>query len=557
MSHNWFHIAKAEFYVTTASMRNHRKLATVTLYALGVIWALYVAPLLVTGVLTVLIPLLELRIITLAILPGLMRSMMMFVWLMLFLFPLARGLEEIKIGHWEIFLSRNVKTSDMLSGSFLGWLPLNGFVTLILAPIVISPFMMILEVSLLGQVLVYLVVTVTVIAVLWLSSFTTAALQSKLGNSSRGNDIAKALAMVMGLGAVLPMYLIMYAAPLASAVLGSDIFMLMPFTWTGDAVSWLVLTFNGVGLTSEQIAAFSGTMPLSLFATVALVAGFALLTVGGTLRAADRAFTISAGARSERTTTVGRDNLILRGIRRIAAGSFGALVVVNMKDYFRKAQNLSKMAYGVILAVVLPLMMSQFSDFGEVFSWERIIMMMSFVFVMIGAMPFTGVGFLESKSQLWIIQGAPKGPRRYVKARLLMAAITGMVLTTLPVIVIAMVTRLQGFDIVMLWGFGCIMTVGSSMVGIGATARNPDYEDTKSPAHQANVMMAVMIPVFTLIGSTILLLVMSSLGTFQVVVNLFGPGAVGVIAALTGPLAVLAIGSMFVVSGVRNLSSPD
>ena len=126
--------------------------------------------------------------------------------------------------------------------------------------------------------------------------------------------------------------------------------------------TWITVLFNGINLSASQIAGFGNILLFDLTFSVLLTLGFSILVFGGSVIASDRVFTINAGQRTEQVTTVGRDNIVLRGVRRLFSGSFGSLLIVNMKDYFRKAQNLSKMFYGVVLAVVLPVMMTAFAQ---------------------------------------------------------------------------------------------------------------------------------------------------------------------------------------------------
>ncbi|MGD2072157.1 MAG: hypothetical protein PVG65_01540, partial [Candidatus Thorarchaeota archaeon] len=190
MPRKWFHIAKAEFYVLTASVRKHRAVTTAILYILAFVWAVILAPMLIWGFITRLMPIGEIQLLLQIVFPGLMRTVVLFLWVMLLLFPLSYALQEIKIGQWEIFLSNDVSTRDILVGTFLGKIPLYGLVTMIFAPIVISPFMMAFEVSLIGQALVYTILAVMVLVTIWLSNFITGIIQSKLGDSPRGNDLA-------------------------------------------------------------------------------------------------------------------------------------------------------------------------------------------------------------------------------------------------------------------------------------------------------------------------------------------------------------------------------
>ena len=557
MVKKWFHIAKADFYVLTAGIRNHRRLYSGVFCTLGIVWAVYGAPFLIGGALNAIIPMSDIQALLMIMFPGLMRSAMMVLWIMLLLFPMTKALEEIKIGHWEIFLSNNVKTRDILTGSFLGGLPLYGLITLFLAPLIITPFILAFEVSLIGVALIYTVLILTVLTVLWISNFVTAAVKSKLGASSRGNDIAKALSFVIAFAGIMPMYGLIFAAPMMTEILGTDVFLLLPFTWSADVVSWIAITFNGIGLTESEVAFFGTILQFDLLVSILLACVFSVVLLGLTLGAADRVFTITAGARTERIITVGRENFILRGVRKLISDSFGVLLVVNMKDYFRKAQNLSKMFYGVILAIVLPLIMTLFTDYGGGKDLGDIITMFGMMFAMVGALPFVGTGFLESKDQLWILQSAPQGASRFVKSRLVMAAIADVFLTLIVAVTMAFVLGLSAVDSLLLLGFGFMVVIGSSMVAIGVTARNPNYEDTKSPAHQANMMTAIAIPMFAMMGSIFLFIFLAVMGLDVVLESMIGPFGLQVLSALIGPTLLLSVGSIFVISGIRSLSSPD
>jgi hypothetical protein len=557
VARNWLTIAKAEFLVLSAGMRPHRKLYTAILYALGLVWAVYGAPTMMVGLITAIIPLSEIQTMMMVIFPGLMRSVMMFLWLVLILFPMARALEEIKIGHWEIYLSNNVKTRDILVGGFLGLVPLYGLVTIFLAPLVLSPFMAVYEVSIIGQILVYGTLVLSAVVALWLSSFITSFIQSKLGDSSRGNDIAKALSIFVAVAAIVPMYAIMFAMETMSQILGMNAFLILPFTWSADLISWLTITFNGVGLTGSQILGFSATLSLDLLTSGVLVAGFALLAFGGSLLAADRIFTIHAGARTERVTTITKENIFVRNVRKIGGGPFGALMATNMKDYFRKAQNMSKLFYGLVLAIILPVMMNFATDLGEGMPMMELVGVFGMMFALVGGFPHAGIAFLESRDQLWILQGTPHGAAKFVKSRVAMAAITNVFVTMIPVAVMAVIFNLGIVDILTLYVFGLIVVIGSSMVAIGVTARNPDYEDTKSPAHQANVMMAMMIPMFAMMGSLFSLIFMAIFDLDVVFETILGVLGFEIFFTMIGPTILLTLGSIFLVSGIRSLSSPE
>lgn len=557
MVRRWFHIAKAEFYVLTAGLRKHRKAFTTLLYAIALFWAVYIAPIVIGGFIDLIMPMAELRILLIVIFPGLMRSIMLFLWAMLLLFPISYALQEIKIGQWEIFLSNDVKTRDMLVGTFLGKIPLYGLVVILLAPILISPFMIAFEVSLIGQGLIYLTLALMVLSTIWLSNWVTAIIQARLGDSPRGNDIAKALSMLVAVIVIVPMYGIMFMLPAVSDILGMNGFLVLPSTWTADLVSWLAITFNGIGLTGSQIVGFQSILQLDMLANALLMGAIGVFGLVAALTTADRIFTISAGVRTEIITTVGKENLFLRGLRRISPDSTGVLLVTNLKDYLRKAQNLSKLAYGVILAVMMPIIMSQFEYMQSV---TEMLLFLTIMMSIVGSLPFAGTGFLESKDQLWIIQSAPSGPSRFVRTRLVSSFLIVLPVSLIPVLVISFLIQASISEFLLIMTIGYLAICGGVLVSTGITARNPNYEDTKSPAHQANMVMSVMIPQFSMmiwLFVDIFVGLALGIGPFGLLETIFVGIHPMVILAFQGVLFLLFIGSVLVLSGIRSLSKPE
>ena len=548
LPHDWFHIAKVEFFVLTSGMRKRRKQYMGALFALAFAWAVLIAPVLIGSLMNVIFPLAHTRVLLMVIFPGLMRSIMMFLWMMLFLFPLSRALQEIRIGQWEIFMSNNVKTRDILIGTFVGKVPLYGLVVLMFAPILITPFVLAFEVSLVGQVLIYGSIVLMVLTTIWLSNFVTAVIQAKLGDSPRGNDLAKALSVALGLIVVLVMYgLIMYA-PQISEIMGVNVFLMLPFTWSADMVSWAAITFNGIGLSASQIAVFEVVLQLDLLTSGVLVGVFGLATLVIALISADRVFSISAGARTESVTTVGSESFILRAVRRISPGPFGVLIAVSMKDFFRKAQNLSKIALGIIAAVIMPFMLRQIWPEGS--SLFDILPMLGLMLGLIGVLPFAGTGFLESKDQLWMIQGVPSGARRFIGAKLASAFLIAIPLSAIPVFAIVFLFGMGLSDFLVFLAFAYSIIGGAAMVSIGITAQNPNYEDTKSSAHQVNLMSSIMVVLFSILGLYIV-------GT-EVLIG-FGMDVSSALngTPLMGPVVLCVIGAMMVARGTRSLGRPE
>lgn len=558
MTRQWLAIAKAEFLVLSAGMRPRRKAYVGFLTLLAFIWAAIGAPILIGSIINAIFPMAVLQPLLQVIFPGLMRTVALFLWILLLLFPLSYALQEIKIGQWEIFLSNNVRTRDIMAGTFLGKIPLFGLIVIFLAPLLVTPLVLAFEVNIIGQVLIYGVITLLSLGTIWLSNFITSMIQARLGDSSRGNDIAKALSMVVAIIVIIPMYGLMFFLPTMSEMMGMNAFLLLPSTWFADTMSWFAIAFNGVGLTGAQVIGFGSILQLDMLTTTALMGGFVLVTIGLALGMADRVFTIDAGARTEIVTTIGKENLFLRGVRKLSPGPFGSLMVTNFKDFTRKAQNLSKIFYGIVLATIMPvIMMSVDIDYVQI---SEMFILVVAMMALVGVMPFAGAGFLESKNQLWIIQGAPSGASKFVKSRLVTQAIIGIPLILIPSTVLLILIEMTFFELLMLLGLGYMAILGGMFIATGVTAGNPNYEDTKSPAHQANLMTSVLLAEFSIIGvmlSDIILSIVFKIDLFGIMENIFGSGNLMFGMAFLGIIIQWCIGGLLVWTGIRKLSSPD
>jgi len=544
----WLTIAKAEFFVQTSRFRRFRREVSFFLLVFGIIWAFYIVPEIMSGILTDL----DLLIQTLfmASFPSLMRSAMLFLWILLLVYPISYALQEIRIGQWEIMLSSNVRTRDMMFGMFAGKVPSYGLLVLYVAPFMLTPFALFFDVSPIGQAIMYLTVFFVALGTLFLSNLLTTAIQAKLGESSRGNDIAKALAMVVAIVVLVPMYGLMYFADSMSAALGMDVFLLFPFTWGADVISWTVIVFNGIGVTAS---AFLSILKLDIITDLLLLAVFTGGIVVLAFFSADRIFSFGAGPRTEKVTTVGPENFFLKSIRRVAPGVFGVMVVTSIKEFSRKMQNVSRLIYGVALAVLLPVIMSV--SIGSIPEdpppgvYEFIVMfaiiMVGLMLAMISGTTFGGIGFIESKDQLWIIKSAPNGAQKFGKARITQSLLLAIPLAIAPSIGVALVFRLGIIEFLALIAYAWWATSGAVLLSTGITANNPAYEDQKSSAFHMNTFVSIF--------STMAIMMISLFLGFGVLMEFMSPPLFMVVAST--PLVV--IGLLVYLIGIGRMSRVD
>ncbi len=506
MPGKWYAIAKAEFFAQTSRIRRWRKSLIILLFGLAVVWALFIAPPIVVAIFANFGPGVDLLLI--GTFPSLMRTVMLFLWVVVLIYPISYALQEIQIGQWEIMLSNNVSTRSMMFGSFMGKVPSYGLLVLFMAPILLTPFTNALAVSPLGQVLMYVVVFIVALSTLFLSTLLTTAIQAKLGDSTRGNDIAKALSMVVAVVVLVPMYGLIYFSNAMSTVLGMDVFLLFPFTWAADAISWTIIYFNGIGVSAGS---FLTVLRFDAFTSLTLLGLFSALIVAAGFRAADRIFSFGAGPRTEKIVTIHGENIVLRKIRGLLPGPFGVTVVTSIKEFSRKMQNVSRLVYGVVLSVLLPVILSySIGSIPEEIPEEVhsiilmiIILVMGMMVAMLSGVTFGGLGFLESKDQLWIIKSAPRGVWKFAKARLVQSILLALVIVVIPTIAVAIIFQFDVLEALTIFGYTLLVTIGSVLICTGITAINPTYENQKSMSFMLNTFASIFTIMFVLLFSMV------------------------------------------------------
>lgn len=550
MTRHWMVIAKTDFLVWSSKAKGKRAPIFGGILLTGILWAFYVVPEIWRFVISGNLPIYSLLMVAL---PELIRIAMLLLWMLVLIYPILYALQEIKIGQWEIILSCDVSTRSLLVGTFVGKIPSYGLMVLFLAPVLISPFILAYQVTLLGQLLMYSSILLVSLSTLWMSNFVALAVQAKLGESRRAKDLGKALSMAIGLVAGLPLYALVYFAGPLTGILGMNVFLLFPFTWGADMTSWTAILFSP-NVTPEMLSLFKAVLGFDILTDVLLLSLFTLLLVGVAFRATDRVFTFGLGVRTETVTTIVRENVVIRGIRRVFPGHFGVLVVTSLKDFFRKAENLSRLGFMLMMTTVMPFVMNLSSPEPPTDDPAfRVVLPMitgAMMLMVVGTMTFGGTGFIESKDHLWIIKSAPHGSIEFVEAKLVSFFIASAPMALIPFIVLGLLTGLEVQFILLMFVYGYCLLCCSIMVSVGVVAANPTFENTRSRSYIMNSLATGVIILSALISSLL------------IGVLYFGPtlleglGLIGTIVLLTvAPLAI--VGILLSWLGARRLGRPS
>jgi len=335
---------------------------------------------------------------------------MIFVYFMII--PITQTLREMQAEQLEIFLAAPIKPSDILLGEFAGEMPfyaiivtvVAGFFTALLDPLGLD----VVQIAIIIAIFV-----VTFLSAFWIGNVIAALLRTKLGRTARGKDIGKALALVIALPLVALVYGFQFggvfealsdpsASGTAKMILG-----LLPSSWGAEVIVGFASNPGNIGAVGfETLTRFGGL----------LVFFVAVLWLGA--KAANRAYSLEPT-----TFTASKakpDGAFYKTVKYLGGGeSFGTLLVSVFKDYGRRLENLSKIAYIVGLVVMMNIFIvgPRLSDDYEL-GLVMPLMMVQFMFPIL-AVFVAGEVTLRGKEALFIYRKTPFGVGRFVRARLL------------------------------------------------------------------------------------------------------------------------------------------
>ncbi|MHA1636035.1 MAG: hypothetical protein ACTSUZ_15905, partial [Candidatus Thorarchaeota archaeon] len=439
-------------------------------------------------------------------LPSVMRTIMLVIWLFVLIIPISNSLENTKTDQWEILFSSNVKTKDILFGTYLGKIPIYGLFSLILSSVLVSLFTFSYGVSIVGQLLMYSIILLFALTTLWMSNCITTAIQAKIGQSPRGDDISKALSWAMIPIVMIPAMGSMYWSSQLVGLMGLELSMILPSTWVADLLTYI--SVNTSNLLPSSIANIQTYwFQISPVVSLCLIGAFSAAVYYFGIKSADSLFTLGSGLGSKKVQTVGKENIAIRGIRRIFGVHFGVIMVTSFKDYTRKLQNVAKISYAIFLSMMIPLLLAygpltNIVD-DPIFIPVMTCLMIGVMLGIFGGVVFGGIGLLDSQDQLWILKGAPNGVPKFIAARVLSYMMLGSIIAIIPATFAGVLLNFPLSTIVIMNLYVYSIIMAGIFIGVGLTAFNPSYDDSSSSAYVVNTIATIFITMIALIAGLI------------------------------------------------------
>lgn len=478
----WLVVAKNEYRLHTSSIRRIRPYFLYMVIVLLAVYVAFIAPAVVSPFIDDFLAF----IITQAAVP-MVQIILFMLFFYLIVFPISETLREVQTGQLEIFLAAPIKPSDVLLGEFLGVMPfyaiaitvITGSFTALLTP---------LGLDMVQIATIIIIFVITLLSAFWIGIVIAAILRTKLGKTARGKDIGRALAVVI----VLPMIAVMYAilgGGLVEALVDPGtsgmvraIFGVLPSSWGAEVFVSFASNPGNIGAVGfETLTRFGG-----------LIAFFvAVLWLGA--KAANRAYSL------EPTTFIASrakpDGVFYKTVRYLGGGrSFGTLLVSVFKDYSRRLENLSWVAYAVGLVAMLGIFFSDPSSGAE----DPLVSLSEVGIPLLAGFVVGTVS--RGKTSFFMYMKSPSGVGKFVKARLfqgwLVTVPIAAVLVAVSTILVPQIT-LTSLVIFTIWGSLRTMAAVAFLLGLALVI--PVFSE-ESRERTLGIVINLMIAVFATIG---------------------------------------------------------
>ena len=482
----WMIIAENEIQLMTSRFHKYRKIL------LGIIIAAIVAY--VAFIYYVIVPFFSDPLIlnALRLNPEIVVFVLNFVFLYAFvvsiLVPISGTLREANVTPLEVILSAPVEPQDLFIGTFVPravFYAIGAFI--IMLPIDVL-LILTYGMNLLGFVIFNLVAIVLIVSGVWLSTLGIGLVMSRLARTSRGQDVAKALNVIL--------------AAIIFIVIFTSGLMTPNENFSFNALSWAAYLPSGfaVNIILAVVLGIRTDIPFeaSLFRYLLFIFGAFYLGY----KLSGRFFNLEPIEATK--VTIMRESLVYDTVRKIIPGKLGEVTTLHLKDFARRVESVSKFLYGLVIAIIILYAFSSTFTQGEVSS-EIFQLILGFFIPYVSMLIVMLLGtdiMIRGKDTLWIFRHIPKGVRLFVLGKYLQVFLLELPVSMVaPLIIYVITPSLNITQLVTYIVYSVLLTMTYTASVIGIFCINPAFSE-KSLKFGINVLIFVAISfIFPMIAS--------------------------------------------------------
>lgn len=484
----WLVVARNEYRIRVNRIRKIKPFFPYLAVGLLAVYVGFVAPTLVNAFIGDFFSLFPPQVAVVVVVTTLQIVLFM-IFFYFTIFPITQTLQGTQVGQVEIFLASPVKPSDVLLGEFVGVMPFYAIAVAVIAgsfTAILHP----LGLDLVQIAIAIAIFVITFLCALWIGTVVAAILRTKLGRTTRGKDVGRALSLIIALPGVAIMYAIMGGSLLetlanpATSGMVRNILNLLPSSWGAEVIVGFASNPGNIVAVGFETFTFFGGLVV-----------FFLVTLWLGAKAANRAYSL------EPTTfiasTAKRDGNFYKTVKYLGGGgSFGTLLVAVFKNYGRRLENLSRIAYIVGLIALVNIF---FGGGGGGQDLEGALVMGFFLFPIL-AVFVVGQVTEGEKENFFVYKKTPSGVGRIVKAKLLqgwlVAIPIGVVISAVSMILIP---QIMFGSLLVYTSLIALVVAGNTALALGLSLLNPVFSES-ARAQMGGLMVNAQVGIFVSIG---------------------------------------------------------
>ncbi|MHA1461036.1 MAG: hypothetical protein ACTSO8_06100 [Promethearchaeota archaeon] len=338
----WIIIARNELRIRTAKFKSHRKLFFIIVFALFLFWAMFLGPVFFNAVFPEIISLLS--GVLEFVLQFVIEYFLMTIFIIFILYPIFTLFRKSEIGIKDVILSSPVKSGDIFLGEFFGQLPFIFLIVLAIGPLAVSLLSQANpQLTVVHYIIIYLVIFLLMTFSLIIGTILANWIELKVSSNNRNSSSINSYLLLLSFIVIISFYFFHYVFDLAyNNPLFKNWLSIFPSFWYSNIILYVI----NPTLTQSYI--------VNIWLSIILAIGIPLIFFFFSYKKAEK-FNSYEPQLEKNLSIKEQEGIFSKIIKRMTRKRYKIVVMVQLKNFLRKRENVTKLIYSVAFTGVLGL----------------------------------------------------------------------------------------------------------------------------------------------------------------------------------------------------------
>ncbi|MFW9989099.1 MAG: hypothetical protein ACFFC3_10620 [Candidatus Odinarchaeota archaeon] len=494
----WMKIAKNEVRIRTSKFRKNRLAFFLVLYSFLVFWAFFLCPLIFDLFMPAIAEREALSDILIPSIAMLIEQLMMIFFIAILIYPLNNIYRQTEIGYKEILLASPTTAGDIFLGEFLGKFPILITYVFALTPIFTNMLNPIFNLTIVQNLVIYCCVFGLVFMATLIGTILMSWIEHKIAQSEKARDIAKALLIILSIGMIALIYSLQFGFQF-----------IMEHPELKNYIMWYPpLWFSNIILYIFDPTLINAYI-LNIWMSLALAILIPILILYISYKGANKFYTLEGGVEKV-SSTIENENIFYKFNRHIVGSKWEGLVITQLKQFFRKKENIMKLVYvgGITCVYGLIYSFSISGDENDFISGAFKVLMVLFMGGLLYGIMIGNFIFVGSKDLLWVYKRSPRNVNSLIYSYIIAMLIINTILTLIVTIFFTILFEFDVFYVIVFFiaylSYGLLILIEA----IGIQGFSPAFEE-KGKHMGINIFKLVSTQIAVFIGFIFLMVWLS------------------------------------------------